>query len=347
MHMVVPVSSAVCSQRDRFEEATGVSQSVASVTVAYNAADMLPRQMEALLRQTRPLQEIIVVDNGSIDGTRALLAGGFPQVTVLRMSENLGAAGAWAAGLSYAALQKGHDWVWTFDDDSVPNDDALEALLIGLDSVRGANGGVGMVAALPFHRATGTIYPPLLWREGFVNPSPELFQKQVWFADLAYASGCMVRREVVQKIGLPRADFFMDFFDFEYCLRARSQDYKIAVISAARFAHEVGDARQVRLPGSSRLWPDHAPWREYYMSRNLAYAVWWLHPSPRAKRFVVRHLVRHAAGVLLFGPKKLACLKKMAQGFLDGLRANLGIRFRPDDTQFLKAQGPLKAPKRT
>ncbi|HXM94418.1 MAG TPA: glycosyltransferase [Candidatus Dormibacteraeota bacterium] len=310
------------------EEGEGVS--VASVTTAHNAARLLPRQMEALLAQTRALQEIVVVDNASSDGTAEMLAERYPQVTVLRMPENLGAAGAWAAGLAYAALEKGHEWIWTFDDDSIPDSDALGTLLKGLDSMRGANGGVGMVAALPVHRATGTIYPPLLWREGFVSPSPELFQKQVWFADLAYASGCMVRREVVEKIGLPRADFFMDFFDFEYCLRARSQDYKIAVISAARFAHEVGDARRVRLPGSSRLWPDHAPWREYYMSRNLAYAVWWLHPSPRAKRFVVRHLARHAAGVLLFGSKKLACLKKMAQGFLDGLRANLGIRFRPD-----------------
>ena len=73
--------------------------SVASVTTSYNAAQVLPRQMEALLRQTRPLQEIIVVDNGSTDGTRELLAERYPQVTVLEMPANLGAAGAWSAGL--------------------------------------------------------------------------------------------------------------------------------------------------------------------------------------------------------------------------------------------------------
>ena len=304
--------------------------SVASVTTAHNAARLLPNQMDALLGQTYPLQEIVVVDNASSDGTAAMLAERYPMVTVLRMPENLGAAGAWAAGLAYAALEKRHEWIWAFDDDSVPDSNALGTMLEGLASIRDVNGGVGMVAALPVHRATGTIYPPLLWREGFVNPSFELLQKQVWFADLAYASGCMVRREVVEKVGLPRTDFFMDFFDFEYCLRARSQGYKIAVISAARFAHEVGDARRVRLPGYSRLWPNHSPWREYYMSRNLAYAVWWLHPSPRAKRFVVRHLARHAGGVLLFGSNKLACLTKMAQGFWDGRRASLGIRFRPE-----------------
>src|SRR5207245_1661508 len=103
-----------------FEEGNSVSVSVASVTVSYNAARELPCQIEVLLRQTRPLQEIVVVDNASTDGTRAMLAERYPQITVLPMNENIGMAGAWAAGLSYAALQKGHDWVWTFDDDSVP-----------------------------------------------------------------------------------------------------------------------------------------------------------------------------------------------------------------------------------
>jgi len=40
-------------------------------------------------------------------------------------------------------------------------------------------------------------------------------------------------------------------------------------------------------------------------------------------------LARHAGGVLLFGSHKLACLRRMAQGFSDGRKASLGIRFRP------------------
>lgn len=66
---------------------------VASVTTAYNAVKILPRQMDALLRQSMPLAEIIVVDNGSTDGTVEMLAQRYPQVTVLRMAKNLGAAG--------------------------------------------------------------------------------------------------------------------------------------------------------------------------------------------------------------------------------------------------------------
>jgi GT2 family glycosyltransferase len=303
--------------------------SIASVTVTYNDAGVLPRQVEALLRQTRPLQEIVVVDNASTDATCALLAKRFPQVTVLQMSENLGVGGAVAAGLTYAALKKRHDWVLTLDADSAPDDDALQALVEGIESLADTECKVGMVAPLCVHRETGTCYPPLFWRDGFVKPPAELVRRPLWFADLVMGSGCMVRREVVEKVGVPRADFFMYFLDYEYCLRVRSHGYKIAIITRAQLAHEVGKARQVRLPGYSALWPDHAPWHEYYMSRNVAYAAWWLYPNRRTKQSVVRHLARHACGSLLFGSNKLACLRRMAQGFLDGRRGILGIRFRP------------------
>lgn len=304
--------------------------SVASVTVAYNDGSLLPRQMEALSRQTRPLQEVVVVDNASSDGTSALLAQRYPKVTVLGMSENLGWGGAMRAGLAYAALQQRHDWVLMLDADSVPDIDFLENLVQGVESLPSDKDDLGMAAPLCVHRQTGTCYPPLFWQDGFVKPTAELLRQPIWFADLVMGSGCMVRRELVEKIGLPRADFFVCFPDYEYCLRARMHGYRIAVITRSQLAHEVGRARQVRLPGFSGLWSDHAPWHEYYVCRNITYTAWWLYPNAATKRFVVRHLVRHAAGALLFGSNKLACLKKMAQGFWDGRHARLGVRFRPD-----------------
>jgi GT2 family glycosyltransferase len=310
-----------------------MTYSIASVTTAYNASRVLPRQMDALSRQTLPLQEIIVVDNASTDNTTQLLSERYPHVTILRLPENTGAAGAWAAGLAYAALQRHHDWVWAFDDDSVPQDDALEKLINVAESSNNSGGEIGMIAVLPVHRETGVLYPPLLWRNGFRKPPQDLLEQPVWFADLAIASGLMVRREMVEHIGLPRTDFFMDFFDFEYCLRARSCGYKIAIVTDVKLSHEVGNARQVRLPGFAALWPDHAPWREYYITRNLAYVAWWLYPNIATKWFSLRHMVRHAGGTLLFGSNKVDSIQKMIQGFFDGRRARLGIRFRPDNTQ--------------
>jgi rhamnopyranosyl-N-acetylglucosaminyl-diphospho-decaprenol beta-1,3/1,4-galactofuranosyltransferase len=298
--------------------------------MAYNAGRALPRQMEALLAQRRPLQEIIVVDNASTDGTSAMLAERYPQVTVLRMTENLGAAGAWAAGLSYAVLEKGYDWVWTFDDDSVPESSALEALLHGIHTLGETDPEIGMAAALPIDRGTGSSYRPMLWRNGFVKGSPELLQRPVWMADLVIASGCMVRRGMVEKIGLPRADFFMDIFDLEYCIRARSQGYKIAVITSAKLTHEIGKVRKIKFMGYKRSWLSQPPWREYYISRNLAYLAWLLYPNLATKISIGRYLAVHLAQVLLFSCDGLTCAMRMVQGFGDGLRGRLGIRMRPE-----------------
>jgi GT2 family glycosyltransferase len=154
-------------------------------------------------------------------------------------------------------------------------------------------------------------------------------REPLWFADLVIASGSLTRREVVERIGLPRADFFMDFFDYEYSLRARAHGYKIAVVPGVELGHEIGNARTVRLPGQSRLWTSYPPWREYYNSRNFAYAGWHLYPNRKTKRFVLKHLALHAAAVVLFSSRKTACIGKMMQGFWDGCRAKLGIRFRP------------------
>lgn len=305
-----------------------LNPSIASITTAYNAAKVLPRQIDALLAQSRPLQEIVVIDNGSRDGTRAMLAERYPQVTVLSLPQNVGAAGGWAAGLSYGAIEKHHDWVWNFDDDSVPGADALESLLTGAGSYA-TDPEVGMLVPVPIHRDTGKSFPPVLWRDGFVKPDVGRMRQPVWFADLAVASGCLVRREVVETIGIPRADFFMDIFDFEYCLRLRSRGYKIAVVRRCEFSHELGKSRTFRLGGLNYNWPEHAPWREYYISRNLTYLVRVLYPTRQARLAVARRLIRHGLLVLLFSEKKIACLGKMIQGWLDGRRGMLGVRFLP------------------
>jgi GT2 family glycosyltransferase len=305
-----------------------VSTSIASVTMAYNGGEAFVRQLEALLAQTLRLQEIVVVDDGPSDRIAVMVRQRYPQITVLKAKENLGAAGAWAAGLSYA-LEKGHDWIWTLDDDSVPALDSLATLLGGLRFLNGARAEVGMIAPMPAHRETGTCYSPMLWRDGFVKPIAEQMSEPLWFADLVIASGSLVHREVVERVGLPRADFFMDIADFEYSLRVRAYGYKIAVILSAALEHEIGNTREVRLLGRRRSWISHPPWREYYISRNLIYLAWRLYPSCATKLSISRHLAAHLVGTLLFSSDRIACAIRIIQGLADGLRGRMGIRLQP------------------
>jgi GT2 family glycosyltransferase len=318
-------------------------ESVASVTLAYNSAKVLSRQIDSLLRQSRPLDEIIVVNNGSTDGTSELLAAKYSQVTVLDLPSNLGAGGGYAAGLEYAATKRKHDWVWLLDDDSVPMENGLEILLEASAMTQGSSQNVGVMASVPSHSATQLSYPGMIWQNGWKRPAAEFSNRPVCFVDAVISSGSLVRREVVERVGLPRADFFIDFVDFEYCLRIRRFGYRIGIVRDSILEHEVGRVRTIRMLGYSKVWADHAPWREYYLSRNYTSTIWEYFPDVRSKLFVLGWLLRHASAISLFGKKKGACLRMMLMGFLDGRAGRLGIRFLDDvETKQLSSAGPLQ-----
>ena len=137
----------------------------------------------------------------------------------------------------------------------------------------------------------------------------------------------MVRRDVVEAVGLPRADFFMDFVDFEYSLRIRRQGYEIAIVRDSVLHHRLGTPRTFQFLGYKKAWSDHASWREYYISRNHTYVVWHFYPKLRSKLFLLVQLLRHGTAVLLFSKHRLGSLHMMLQGFFDGRAGRLGIRF--------------------
>jgi rhamnopyranosyl-N-acetylglucosaminyl-diphospho-decaprenol beta-1,3/1,4-galactofuranosyltransferase len=303
--------------------------SVASITISYNGKSLLARHINSLLAQKRPIDEIVVVDNGSSDGTSEFLAEHFPQVRVVRLDVNAGTAGGWAAGMRYAAVERRHDWLWTFDDDSEPAEDALERMMAGAARVA-EHERVGIVAPVPVHPETGRKYYPLLLQRGRAVAAPaEVIHKTIWFADMVIASGCMVRREVVEEIGLPLAGFYMDFFDFEYCLRAREAGYRIAVISECEMKHEIGNMKTTSIFGWKRASSIQPPWRHYYIARNLMYTAWHL-PGRKITRFgSARTLLRGVLVTLLLSDQKASVFLKQVQGAWDGVRGRLGIRFMP------------------
>lgn len=300
--------------------------SIASVTVVFNGAHGLRQHLESLRRQTRKLAEIVVVDNASIDGTGALLAREFPEVTVLTLAQNYGVGGGLSAGLEYAAMQKKHDWVWIFDQDSVPEPEALERLIEGLKYVDDGEKKAAVLAPICVHRETGMTSYGLAWRGSRLVPTAEDPSQPVTLLDTVISSGSLVRREALETAGLPRADFFMDFVDHEHCLRLRRYGFEIAVVRDSRLQHSQGEPSKVSLLGRTKYWSDHIPWREYYMTRNEIFTMWKYYPRFAVKGLLLCRLARHAAGILLFGKRKLDCLRMMHRGIADGRNGRLGIR---------------------
>jgi GT2 family glycosyltransferase len=306
--------------------------SIASLTVAYNSVEALGKQMNALLGQSRRLDEIIVIDNGSQDTTIQMLRSEYPQVTVIENNENLGIGAGLAAGLSYSALRKKYDFTWLLDQDSLPETNALEELIRGYEVCEQQGKTIGVVACIAAHVDSGLSYPGLLWRDRLVEPPAESLAQSIWFVDATISSGSLVNRKVVESVGLPRADFFMDIVDIEYCLRIRRHGFQIAIVRDSILHHTLGSPRVFQFLGYKKAWSDHAPWRQYYIVRNHTYLVWRFYPGTASKFFMLARVASHSFAGLLFSTHRFESLRMMLLGFVDGMAGKLGIRFRDDSS---------------
>ena len=98
---------------------------IIAVVVTYNRMELLKRNIRCL-QQNKPISSIVIVNNGSTDGTTEWLAAQ-EGLTVINQT-NVGGAGGFYTGIQYA-YQAGADWIWCMDDDVFPRADCLEQLL--------------------------------------------------------------------------------------------------------------------------------------------------------------------------------------------------------------------------
>ncbi|WP_308206929.1 glycosyltransferase [Actinoallomurus rhizosphaericola] len=185
---------------------------IAAVVVTHNRRDLLTEALTALEKQTRPPDGIVVVDNASADGTARLVRERFPGVRLLALPRNTGGAGGFATGIAHA-LATGADALWLLDDDTVPEPDALAALLTARD--RGRDGG-GRPPALVAGR--------VVWTDGRDHPMntprsrPSAVPGCARIRSASFVS-VLVDAEAVRERGLPIADYFLWNDDFEFTLR--------------------------------------------------------------------------------------------------------------------------------
>jgi rhamnosyltransferase len=192
--------------------------------------------------------------------------------------------------------------------------------------MNGRRGEIGVLAPVCADAATGVPCLGLAWHGSKLQPVHPDDESAISLVDSVISSGSLIRREALDAAGLPRADFFMDFVDHEHCLRLRRHGFEIAIVRESRLQHSLGVPSRIEIAGRSKYWSDHAPWREYYMTRNEIFTMWKHYPRLAVKLHAIGRMARHGLEILLFGKEKLSCLRMMYRGFLDGRAGRLGIR---------------------
>lgn len=145
-------------------------------------------------------------------------------------------------------------------------------------------------------------------REGLV---PTLF---------VISSGSAISAEAYRKVGAFREDYFIEYVDIEYGLRATSNGVPVFVNTAAQMRQQVGQFVKRGIFSTS----NHVAWRRYYASRNAVHAL-----RSNSKRWSIHWLIElltlhQVACVLVCEEHKLRKVVAIAVGYFDGLFGKLG-----------------------
>ena len=234
------------------------AETVAVVVVTHNRADLLARMLDALVVQTHPIATVIVVDNASGDHTQQVLARDDLPLQVIRSEENVGGAGGFRIGME-TAYAGGWDRIWLMDDDVVPAPDCL-AVLMGVDAEHAdclmcvredLDGHLVEKSATTFDLRNPLAIKPKTASVETTYGTREAMPPLVEIEVVAF-EGLLVRREVVDAVGLPDPEFFIFYDDADFALRARKAGFRIwavrdavlvrqlALLAAARAGHVEG-----------------------------------------------------------------------------------------------------------
>jgi len=216
---------------------------VALIVLAWNKWALTQRCLDSLLASDTDQAEVIVVDNGSSDGTPRGLAAYADRVRILRMPENLGFVRGMNAGIAAARpdddvvllnndlLFTQHDWVGRLRDAAyaAPEHGIVGCRLLGPEPE-------GRV-----YHSGGFIEPECLWGQqtesGLIERDVAQYTRLRRVQGIAFALA-YIRRDCLERVGGLDTAFHSYFEDTDYCLRAADLGITTVVAGAVTLRHD-------------------------------------------------------------------------------------------------------------
>ena len=284
--------------------------SVVAVVLNWNQVELTITCLESLYSQEKINLQLVVVDNGSTDRSARILRERFSGINIIENAYNMGFAGGFNVGISYA-LKLGVENLFLVNNDTFADPLMLRILVENMQP------GVGILSPAIYYASApdklwsvgGMINPLLLeivdfHMHGLSIPAPVIER------DFLPSCAWLVRREVFEKIGLLDERFFPIYYDdLDFCLRTRRAGFRILLVRDARLWHKVAQSSG----------GEHKPRERYLMARNGAYYFrknmrWWQFP------FII--LYRMGSTLLwtlrLLIKPDIEALRAYLKGLLDG-----------------------------
>ena len=216
------------------------------IIVSYNNQSLITACLDSVYQNIPndfPI-EVIVVDNHSKEGIVAFLKQNYPQVIIIANPENRGFAKANNQGIKIAGGEK----IFLLNNDTVVIGDAL----------------VKMARYLDTHPEIGLLGPKLLNADGSIQVQGSMLGPHFWNSTVptttSFLRGAalMMRREIIEKVGLLDERFFFYNEDIDYCWRVKRSGFQLIYYPDAEITHLGGKTS----------------WRRQWLGLKASWALW-------------------------------------------------------------------------
>lgn len=289
---------------------------VAAVVVTFNRKILLEETINALLKSSYKLNEIIIVNNASTDGTEEVLNKYANEIVVLNLNQNIGGAGGFNEGIK-SAYNRGNDLIWIMDDDTIVKEDTLLKMVEKIQYIGLPN--------------LGYLCSNVLWKDEtpcLMNVprthkvfNDSLENSMIRIQNSTFVS-MLISRKAIKECGLPIKEFFIWSDDTEYTKRL-GKKFKNYLVTDSIVIHKMNNNL-----GADIIRDTERLERYVFSYRNKFYI---------GKKYGSKELIKYLLmfimvmfKVILKSEKKIKKIIIMFKGFFKGLVFNPKIEMMED-----------------
>ena len=295
-----------------------------TIVLSWNGREETLACLASLARATGEQDAVVVVDNGSVDGSAEAVAERFPEVALIRNGANLGFAGGNNVGIRHA-LAHGAEWVVLLNNDATVEPGALDALRAAAARHREA----GILAGKLFFREpadrvwfAGQRFWPLVGYSGRPRGygKPDAAELRVEEPTGRAAGAFMaISRAAIERVGLLDEELFAYVEDVDWSLRVREAGMAVVLVPDAVARHGVSASTGGERGSTHAL---------YYGMRNTVVVSERHRPLPQPLKALRRWLVLAVflAQALLLSEGRLPYVRAVLGGWRDLRAGRMGER---------------------
>ena len=290
----------------------GCQLKIFTIIITFNPSNNVINLINALKAQN---VTPVIVDNGSKKFDFGLLEKD-NHSQLIKLKDNLGIATAQNTGIE-RALELGAEYILFFDQDSTIPENFVQDMMDDYQLISNQNINVGALGPRFIDERYNFYYKTIsISKHGLRTKHDVSNINEPFNSTLLISSGSLVSVETLKEVGLMRDNYFIDYVDTEWCLRAESLGFKNYISAKAVMRHTIGDNV---LKFKFINVPVHSAFRRYFRVRNAFYMLREPHvPFLLFVREMIFNFI-HQGILVCFEKNRLAYVKSYFKGVRDGM----------------------------